>query len=144
MPDPFHGRIAGDCLYDPVSNTWVRVLADARVRIGASAYGLHLAGEIIMFTGKPGGAEVLRGKGLGTVETGKTILAVHAPVSLAELETNEAAEVDPARINLSPYGEGWLACGRPLDWDRESGLLVSPETYRQMILTADPEAVIEE
>ena len=75
---PFRGAVPDGRLYDPDHDMWVRREGE-EVVIGASAFGIFLAGEIIAFTAKPKGAEVERGRGLGTVECAKTVLAVHAP-----------------------------------------------------------------
>jgi glycine cleavage system H protein len=99
----FRGRIPDDLLYDTASDTWLRREGEDVV-IGATAFGIFLAGEIIAFTGKPRGAEVARERGLGTVECAKTVLAVHAPVSFVLLEANEDAEERPAVVNRDPYG----------------------------------------
>ena len=99
-----------------------------------------LAGEIIAFTGKPKGAEIARGRGLGTVESAKTVLAVHAPCSFALLEVNEALEERPGPINLAPY-DAWLVRGRPFDRERDCAGLVDAAAYRAHVLSIEPEAV---
>lgn len=137
---PFSGSIPDDRLYCPRHDMWVQATADGEVLIGASSFGIFLAGEIIAFTSKPKGAEVDGGRGLGTVECRKTVLAVHAPVSFVLLEGNEAAEEQPRRINRAPYGEGWLVRGRPTRWAEERGQLIDAAAYRQLILKIEPEA----
>lgn len=141
MPlSPFTGTIPDDLLYYPEHDMWVRELADGELLIGATAFGIHLAGEIIAFTSKPNGAEVLRGRGMGTVECRKTVLAVHAPASFILREGNEAAEERPGRINRDPYDEGWMARVWPTDWAAERHLLVDAAAYRAQVLRLDPEA----
>ena len=140
MPDSFCGAIPDDRLYDPKFDMWVRHDADGYVTLGATAFGLFLAGEIIMFTGKPRGAEVARGRGIGTVETGKTVLAVHAPISVVNLQCNDAAEDQPRIINKFPYDEGWLAKAHAASWLSELSLLVDAAAYRQHILSINPTA----
>lgn len=137
---PFSGSIPDDLLYYPDHDMWVRELPGGEVLIGATAFGIFLAGEIIAFTSKPKGAEVARGRGMGTVECRKTVLALHAPVSFVLLEGNEAAEERPKRVNLDPYGEGWMARGQPTDWAAERGLLVDAGAYRAHVLKIEPEA----
>jgi len=136
----FRGVIPDGLLYDTAHDMWVRRDGDI-VTMGATSFGLHLAGEVIAFTPKPRGAEVARGRGLGTVECAKTVLAVHAPVSIAELEGNEAAEERPALINRDPY-TNWMVRGRPTAWLSEVAGLVDAATYRRHVLAMEPEAVI--
>jgi glycine cleavage system H protein len=137
----FRGAIPDGLLYDTAHDMWVCRDGD-RVTMGATSFGIHLAGEIIAFTAKPKGAEVARGRGLGTVECSKTALAVHAPVSIAGLEGNEAAEQCPALLNRDPYAN-WMGRGRPTAWVEEAASLVDAAAYRCHVLAMEPEAVIE-
>lgn len=137
---PFSGSIPDDRLYCPRSDMWVQEAGDGTVLIGATAFGVFLAGEIIAFTAKPKGAEVDIGRGMGTVECRKTVLAVHAPISFILLEGNEAAEERPRRVNSAPYGDGWMARARPTRWAEEKPLLVDAAAYRRHILAIEPEA----
>jgi glycine cleavage system H protein len=109
------------------------------LRIGATAFGIFLAGEIIAFTSKPKGAEVARGRGMGTVECRKTVLAVHAPVSFVLLAGNDEAEERPRLVNDDPYGEGWMAHARSTAWESEKHGLLDAAAYRAHILTIEPE-----
>lgn len=136
---PFRGAVPDGLLYDPEHDMWVRGGED-EVLIGATAFGIFLAGEIIAFTAKPNGAEVELGRGLGTVECAKTVLAVHAPLSFVLLEGNEAAEERPAMLNRDPYHAGWMVRGRPTAWAAESGRLVDAASYRLHIKRIEPDA----
>lgn len=137
---PFSGSIPDDLLYCPAHDMWLRRLDSGEVLIGATSFGIFLAGEVLAFTGKPQGAEVASGRGLGTVECRKTVLAVHAPLSCRLLEINEAAEVRPRLVNEQPYGEGWMVRAQPLAWAEESARLVDAAAYRAQILKIEPEA----
>jgi glycine cleavage system H protein len=121
---------------------WVRCVGD-EVLIGATSFGLFLAGELIAFTAKPRGARVSVARGLGTVESSKTVLAVHSPLSVELLAINEAAEDHPRIINDDPYHAGWMVSGRPLAWPEESGALVDAAAYFARVRAIDPDAVIE-
>ena len=122
---------------------WVMVQGK-NILIGATDFGRHLAGEIIAFTSKPNGAEIIRGRGMGTIECHKTLLAVHAPISFWLKAGNSAAEENPSLINTDPYGAGWMARGEPLAWDTEQALLCSAAEYRKHILSIEPEACFED
>lgn len=145
MPrSPFRGSVPGDRLYDPRHDLWVRRDGDnGTVVVGITAFGLFLSGELVAFTAKPRGARVERGRGLGTVESSKTVLAVHAPLSLDVLDINEIAEERPCLVNREPYGAGWLLSGQPLDWDAERAFLVDGSAYIAHIRAQEPAAVIE-
>ena len=136
---PFSGSIPDDRLYCPQYDMWVKRVGDECL-IGASAFGIFLAGEIIAFTSKPNGAEVAIGRGMGTVECRKTVLAVHAPISFRLIEGNEAAEEHPRVVNTDPYGAGWMARVAATAWDAESALLVDAATYCEHIRKLEPDA----
>lgn len=139
---PFCGSIPDDRLYCPQYDMWVRDAGDGEVLIGATSFGVFLAGEIIAFTSKPNGAEVDIGRGMGTVECRKTVLAVHSPISFVLLAGNEAAEENPRQVNDDPCGAGWMARGRPTRWAEERATLVDAAGYRRHILAIEPEAVV--
>ena len=135
----FRGNIPADRLYDSQHDMWVSY-EDGRVRIGATAFGIHLAGKIIGFTAKPLGAVIAAGRGMATVECAKTVLAVHAPLGFDLLEANEAAEVNPDILNCDPYHAGWMALGQPHDWSQASRQLVDAAAYREHVLYLEPQA----
>ena len=139
---PFSGSIPDDRLYCPRYDMWVQDAGNGEVLIGATCFGVFLAGEIIAFTSKPNGAEVDLGRGMGTVECRKTVLAVHAPISFVLLAGNEAAEENPRQVNDDPCGAGWMARGRPTRWAKEGATLVDAAAYRRHILAIEPEAVV--
>ncbi|MBP5985993.1 MAG: glycine cleavage system protein H [Azonexus sp.] len=137
---PFTGTIPDDRLYCPTHDMWVQEIGDGEFRVGATSFGIFLAGEIIAFTAKPKGASGQRGRGLGTVECRKTVLAVHAPIEFVLLEGNEAAEKRPRLINDDPYGAGWMARVRAGNWADDRAVLVNAAAYRQHIVKIEPEA----
>src|SRR5262247_3973344 len=102
---PFRGRIPEALLYHPAYDVWVRQDGDEIV-IGATSYGAYFAGEILAFTPKRVGVEIEIEKSIGVVEVAKTMVAIHAPLSLRLTATNEGAVGKPELINLDPYGEG--------------------------------------
>lgn len=137
---PFSGSIPDDRLYSASHDMWVKPIEDDICLIGASSFGIFLAGQIIAFTGKPRGATVDQGRGMGTVESRKTVQAVHAPISFTLLEGNEAAEENPRLINQDPYGPGWMARVKANRWAEEKASLIDAAAYRQHILRIEPEA----
>lgn len=143
---PFRGGIPNDRLYCPRHDMWVRKLDDGsgEVQIGATRFGIFLAGEVIAFTAKPTGATIAVGRGMGTIECRKTVLAVHAPLSFVLLEGNAKVEDDPRAINLDPYGAGWMARGRTTGAMTEWAELIDAAAYRAHILGIEPEACFED
>ena len=138
----FRGRIPDSCLYDAEFNMWLRNEGDEIV-IGATSFGLFLAGTVIAFTPKPVGAEIVCTRGFGTVECSKTVLALHAPVAFQLTATNETAERDPGLLLRDPYSAGWMVRGSALDFARDRARLVNAAAYRAHVLACIPSSVIE-
>jgi glycine cleavage system H protein len=138
----FRGRIPDDRLYSLEYDMWVRH-ERGDVVIGATSFGIHLAGKIIGFTSKPRGAEIDCGRGLGTIECAKTVLAVHSPVSFKLLTMNEELEEHPSILNQDAYDAGWMSRGQPTAWDEESALLVDATIYRAHVMHIEPRAELE-
>jgi glycine cleavage system H protein len=137
--ESFHGVVPDGLLYDCRYDMWVRTDGD-ELLIGATSFGIFRAGEIIGFTAKPNGAEVDCGRGMGTVECAKTVLAVHAPVSFVLLQANEVIEEDTHWLNREPYARGWMVRARTRNWATDRLQLVDAVAYRQHILKLDPRA----
>lgn len=114
-----------DLYYDVESNVWCRREGDGTVSVGMTAYALALAGPIVAFTPKAVGRRVEQGRSVATVESGKWVGPVKAPVSGEITAVNEALEIDPGLANEDPYGRGWMVRLRPSDWDGEVNTLLT-------------------
>lgn len=117
-----------DLYYNVDDNVWARREPDGAVIIGMTSYGCALSGEIVAWTAKKVGRTVDQSKSTGTVESGKWVGPVKAPVSGEIIAVNEAAVATPSTINTDPYGAGWLIRMKPSDWVGESGSLLSGQT----------------
>jgi len=96
-------------LYYSKDHMWAKI-EDGRVRVGLTDFGQQMAGKILMVRPRPIGTAVAQGKMLGTMETGKWVGPLRAPVSGAILEFNSTLKtVGTADIvNKDPYGKGWM------------------------------------
>ncbi len=120
-------NIPDGLLYWPEKHVWCRMEADGVVTIGVTDVAQHLAGAVISALPKAGGKAVKRGRSLGTMESGKWVGPVTAPISGVVTVSNPMLGTDPGIINRDPYGEGWYVKMDPEDWDTESGELVTGE-----------------
>ena len=128
MTDPL-AQLATDCLYAPEQDMWVRLDADGRARVGAT----HLVsshGQFMLFTPRPAGSTIERDRSMGVMETGKTAVAIHAPLSCRIIESNSSAVDNIHLIITDPYGAGWLFSVEPTALDTERAMLMDVETYR--------------
>jgi glycine cleavage system H protein len=129
-------NIPDDLLYVIDKHVWARRDGDL-VTVGMTDVAQHLAKSIIAVTVKKPGRVIARGKNIATVESGKWVGPVPAPVSGEIAEVNTALEASPGLINSDPYGAGWVAKLRPSDWDAEAAdLAAGPggvEAYRRLL-----------
>jgi glycine cleavage system H protein len=114
-----------DLLYNVENNVWARREADGTVTIGITAYACALAGEVVAYTPKKIGRAIELNKSLVTIESGKWVGPVKAPVSGEVVAINDALTSAPKGINADPYGGGWLVRLKATNWDAESGSLVT-------------------
>jgi glycine cleavage system H protein len=129
-------NIPEDLFYVVEKHVWARRDGDL-VTIGMTDVAQNLAKSIIAVTQKAAGKPVKKGRNVATVESGKWVGPVPAPVSGEIVEVNQALTTAPGLINSDPYGEGWVARLRPDDWDADAADLVSGadgvEAYRRFL-----------
>ncbi|MBN2014007.1 MAG: glycine cleavage system protein H [Candidatus Altiarchaeota archaeon] len=94
-------------LYYDKGFMWARV-DGSNVIVGLVDFAQKLAGDISYVEMPFEGDEVKQGDEVGTVETGKWVGKLYAPVSGKVLATNEKLYDDPTLINKDCYGEGWI------------------------------------
>lgn len=129
-------NLPDDLYYVVAKHVWARRDGDL-VTVGMTDVAQNLAKTIIAVTPKAPGKAVVKGRNIATVESGKWVGPVPAPVGGEIVEVNAALSVSPSLINSDPYGEGWVARLRPTDWDTEAADLVSGpegiEDYRRFL-----------
>jgi glycine cleavage system H protein len=95
-------------LYYDKNHMWVKV-ENGKVRVGYNDWAQEAAGKLVNLNTRRVGRSVKAGKTLGTVESGKWVGPLRAPVSGKILEINQEVMKRPALINEDPYGGGWIA-----------------------------------
>ena len=95
--------IPDDLFYDR-SDYWIKV--DQEVVIGLTDHGQSHIGDIIYLELSPAGTVVRQGGRCGSIESGKWVGSLLAPVSGVIVETNREAETDPHQVNADPFGRG--------------------------------------
>jgi glycine cleavage system H protein len=108
-------------------HTWARPEPDGTVVIGVTDVAQHLAKSIISATPKEAGKSVKKGKSAGTVESGKWVGPVTAPVNGTIVEVNTTLKARPGLLNTDPYGEGWFLKIKADNWEADSVDLVTGE-----------------
>ena len=111
--------------YSVDHNVWARLETDGTVTLGATSYGLALAGEIVSCMPKRPGREIEINRSVATLESGKWVDSMKTPISGEIVAINEEVEEMPSLINRDPYGAGWIVRMQPADWQAESAHLVT-------------------
>lgn len=87
---------------------WVKTEGN-RARVGYNSWAQSAAGKLLNLNLRKAGSVVQAGKTLGTIESGKWVGPLKAPISGKILEVNEEVLRKPSLINEDPYGRGWIA-----------------------------------
>lgn len=132
MPTNVLEGLASDVLYAPEQDMWVRFEADGSARVGAT-HLVSMHGQFMLFTPRPAGTVVDRDRSLGVMETAKTAIAIHAPLSCRVIEANSAAVDNIHLVITDPYGAGWLFRVEPVALDAERASLMDVAAYRTWV-----------
>jgi len=89
------------------SHEWVLV-EDGIATIGVSDHAQELLGDLVYVELPEVGDTVAAGDSVGVIESVKAASDTYAPVSGEIVEINVDLEDAPERINVDPYGDGWM------------------------------------
>lgn len=117
-------NLPDDLYYLVERHVWARQ-EDGLVVVGMTDVAQNLAKTIISVTLKGAGKTVRKGRNVATVESGKWVGPVPAPVSGEIVEVNQTLVSSPSLINSDPYQAGWVAKIRAADWETDSADLVT-------------------
>ena len=93
------------------------------VFIGVTDYAQGELGDIVFIELPKVGATFKKHDVFGTIEAVKAVSELYAPVSGEVLEINTRLDAEPALVNTSPYGDGWMVKVRMTNAEERSGLL---------------------
>jgi len=116
-------------LYYSKDHMWVKI-EDGKVRVGLTDSGQQIAGKILMVKPRPPGKKIVQGKILGTMETGKWVGPLRAPVSGVIVEFNKTLRTVKTAdlVNKDPYGEGWMFILEPTNLEDDlKNLMTDPK-----------------
>ena len=108
---------------------WAR-LEHGVVTVGITSYATEQLGDVVFVELPNVGKKVEASKPFGVVEAVKTVSDLFAPVSGEVVEINASLTDNPALVNQSPYGEGWMLKLRPSNPDEVKGLMSSDDYAR--------------
>lgn len=121
-----------DNLKYAASHEWVRVDNGDVVTIGISDYAQLEMTELVYVELPEVGRTFKANEEVAVVESVKSASDIYTPVSGEIVEVNESLTDNPAKVNESPFDEGWLFRIRISDPAELDGLL-DPDGYRAKI-----------
>jgi glycine cleavage system H protein len=89
------------------SHEWVLV-EDGVATIGVSDHAQELLGDLVYVELPEVGDTIAAGDSVGVIESVKAASDTYAPISGEIIEVNADLEDAPERINVDPYGDGWM------------------------------------
>jgi glycine cleavage system H protein len=106
----FH--LPDDLYYDRKEHIWAR-LEDDGVRAGVDAFGICAAGTVAYVKLSPKGRQVQKGRAFGSLEAGKYVGPLKAPVGGTIAAVNQEVLTNPGLLNVDHYERGWLVVLTP-------------------------------
>jgi glycine cleavage system H protein len=116
-------QLPDELYYQPEDHVWVRVEGD-QVRVGLDDLAQRSAGSVSAVRLKPAGRPIATGKPFGTMEAGKYVGPLKAPLAGQVIEINSDVMSQPTLLNSDPYGKGWLILMRPENSARDLAALI--------------------
>ncbi|MFN3467070.1 MAG: glycine cleavage system protein H [Candidatus Brocadiales bacterium] len=119
LPDEFY--------YDRKDHLWARLEGGGNspqaggrlVRVGLDVFGQKAAGTAAYVKLLPTGKTVAKGRSFGSLEAGKYIGPLKAPVSGKIVEVNREVIDNPRHVNTDPYGKGWFVVIEPTNLEED-------------------------
>ena len=86
---------------------WVRVEGDVAT-VGITDYAQNSLGDVVYVELPKAGEEFASNESFGSVESVKAVSEVFSPISGSIVSSNESLNDEPEKVNVDPYGEGWM------------------------------------
>ncbi len=122
-------NLPDELYYQPEDHIWVRV-EGSRAVVGLDDLAQRSAGRVSAVRLKPGGRPIAKGRPFGTMEAGKYVGPLKAPLAGQVVAVNEEVMARPDLLNADPYGGGWLIVVEPEDAARDLAALVHGEAVK--------------
>jgi len=101
-----------DLYYDRKDHLWAKI-ENGMVRVGLDQFGQKAAGTVAYLKLMPVGKVVAKGRAFGSLEAGKYIGPLKAPVAGKIAEVNQEVIANPLLVNTDYYGQGWFVVIEP-------------------------------
>ena len=98
------------------------------VAVGITDYAQGELGDIVYIELPKVGTKFGKHDVFGTIEAVKAVSEIYSPISGEVVEVNTRLDKEPALVNSSPYGDGWMVKLRLKD-AAEKDALLGPDEY---------------
>jgi glycine cleavage system H protein len=115
-------EIPQDLLYTE-DHEYVKDTGDGVVAIGITDYAQGELGDVVYVELPKVGAAFSKHDVFGTVEAVKAVSELYSPVGGEVVAVNDRLDKEPALVNSSPYGDGWMIKLRVKDTGEKKALL---------------------
>jgi glycine cleavage system H protein len=112
---------------------------DGVATVGITDYAQSELGDVVFVELPAVGANLVKGKSLGSVESVKAVSDIYAPASGEVLEANGELTNKPETINSDPHGAAWLVKIKLANPTELDGLMDGPG-YEAYIASKGKEA----
>ncbi|MDA8361625.1 MAG: glycine cleavage system protein H [Gammaproteobacteria bacterium] len=123
----YRGCDLPDDLFYDLDYVWARPEENGLVTLGITDGAQTMAGRVQKIRIKKVGFHLATGRHVATLESGKWAGGVPCPFAGTVEEVNEQVLATPHLVNISPYGDAWLARVRPDDPKNSTSGLVTGE-----------------
>jgi len=96
---------------------------DGVVAIGITDYAQGELGDVVYVELPRVGATFNKHDVFGTVEAVKAVSELYSPIGGEVVAVNDRLDKEPALVNSSPYGDGWMVKVRLSDPSQRSALM---------------------
>ncbi|MDC0178692.1 glycine cleavage system protein GcvH [Woeseiaceae bacterium] len=111
---------------------WLRQEEDGSVTVGITDHAQSALGDLVYVELPEVGQELEAGEEMAVVESVKAASDVYSPISGLVLEINVDLADEPEKINIDPYGGGWIVrLQSPSNID--SSDIMNPDSYQAML-----------
>jgi glycine cleavage system H protein len=115
-------EIPQDLLYTE-DHEYVKDADDGVVAIGITDYAQGELGDVVYVELPKVGASFNKHDVFGTVEAVKAVSELYSPIGGEVVAVNDRLDKEPALVNSSPYGDGWMIKLRVKDAAEKKALL---------------------
>lgn len=120
-------HLPDDLYYDREDHLWAKIEDDNKVRVGLDIFGQKAAGTVAYLKILPEGKKVNKGRAFGSLEAGKYIGPLKAPVGGRLIEVNQEVLETPNLVNTDSFGKGWFVVIEPDNLEEDLRDLVQGE-----------------